>query len=242
MHASDRPTIVLVHGAFTDASCWGAVIGHLHRAGLTVRAPANALRGPAADAERLLRDLARIDGPVMLVGHGYGGAVVTRAGGRAANVVGLGYVAAFAPDQAESIADIVTRFRPAPGADALTRAPGSPDSGGSALTVTADRFADVLAADLAAEHAAVRAVSQRPLTAGALRERSSDRPAWALLRSWYALAVADRIIPPPAQRFMAQRMAATEYPMDASHLLPLSRAEALAQVIGAEAERAALMT
>lgn len=225
----ERPTIVLVHGAYTDASSWAGVVGHLHAVGLRVLAPANPLRGLMSDTAYLLSVLDRIPGPVVLAGHCYGGAVVTNAGARAANVVGLGYVAALAPDLGESIKDILSRFREAPGAGAVTPVGGE-------LRIAADRFAEVVAADLPARRAAVLAVSQRPLTESAVEE-PSGRPAWTVVRPWYVIADADRLLHPSAQRFMAQRMAATEYRLDGSHLLTLSRPQEIAEIISNEAFR-----
>ncbi|WP_229867326.1 alpha/beta fold hydrolase [Streptomyces gelaticus] len=232
------PTIVLVHGAFTDASSWAGVIGLLHAAGLTVRAPANPLRGLAQDAA-YIRSLVRdIDVPVVLVGHDYGGAVITHAATDTDNVVALCYVAAFGLDVGECVLDITNRFTPAPVAEATftvalpTRIPG-PDH---ELYIRRERFHHVYAADLPPAVEKVLSVTQRPIARSALTSRSGP-PAWASRPSWYAIATADRILNPTAQRFMAQRMAATEYVLDGSHAVVLSQPDAVVAMIREAAEQ-----
>ncbi|MFD1929971.1 alpha/beta fold hydrolase [Nonomuraea mangrovi] len=222
-----RPTIVLVHGAFTDASSWAAVIGELQAAGFTVRAPANPLRDLAGDAAHISGVVRAIDGPVVLVGHCYGGAVITNVD--AGNVVALGFVAAFGLDSGESVRDLVHRFAPMPIAAATVRAEGE-------LYVRDDRFREVLAADLPPHVTAVMSAAQRPIARGALEGRSG-RPSWASLPTWYAIAHADRALNPRAQHFMAQRMAAVEHHLDGSHAVPLSLPAAVADMIRAAAGR-----
>ncbi|GGZ06407.1 alpha/beta hydrolase [Streptomyces olivaceoviridis] len=225
------PTVVLVHGAFADASSWAGVIRHLHAAGLTVYAPANPLRGLAHDAAYVRSVVGQIGTPVVLAGHGYGGAVITAAD--ADNVVALCYVAGFGLDAGESLLDVTSRFSPMPGPDPTvaaglpTRSPGDPDS---ELYIRRERFLDVYATDLAPRVGSVLSVSQRPIARGALTARSGP-PAWARKRSWYAIAAADRMLSPTAQRFMAQRMAATERVVDGSHAVLLSRPDAVAAMI-----------
>ncbi|MEV5149272.1 alpha/beta hydrolase [Streptomyces sp. NPDC052727] len=225
------PTVVLVHGAFTDASSWAGVIRHLHATGLRVYAPANPLRGLAHDAAYLRSVVGRIGTPVVLAGHGYGGAVITEAD--ADNVVALCYVAGFGLDAGESLLDVTNRFSPVPGLDPTAvaglpaRSPADPDS---ELYIRPERFLDVYAADLAPRVGSVLSVTQRPIARGALTARSGP-PAWARKRSWYAIATADRMLSPTAQRFMAQRMAATERVVDGSHALVLSRPDAVAAMI-----------
>jgi pimeloyl-ACP methyl ester carboxylesterase len=227
------PTIVLVHGAFTDASSWAGVIRLLHAAGLTVRAPANPLRGLAQDAAYLRSLVCHLDVPVVLVGHGYGGAVITHAATDADNTVALCYVAAFGLDAGECVVDITHRFAPMPVTDAtLTvalpgRFPAEPES---ELYIREERFPQVYAADLPSRVADVLAVAQRPIACSALTGRSGP-PAWASKPSWYAIATADRMLNPTAQRFMAQRMAATEHLLDGSHAVVLSQPGAVAAMI-----------
>lgn len=233
------PTVVLVHGAFTDASSWAGVVDLLHAAGVAVHAPANPLRGLEHDAacvRSLVRDL---DTPVVLVGHGYGGAVITHAAGDGDQVVALCYVAAFGLDAGECVLDITNRFAPSPLADATitTAFPSGPDS---EVYIRAERFRQVYADDLPPAVEQALSAAQRPIACGALTDRSGS-PAWASKPSWYAIATADRMLNPAAQRFMAQRMAATEYVLDASHAVPLSRPDAVVAMIR-EATRHAMGT
>jgi pimeloyl-ACP methyl ester carboxylesterase len=235
MHKPTRvpPTIVLVHGAFTDASSWAEVISLLHAAGLTVRAPANPLRGLAQDAAYIRSVVRDIDVPVVLVGHDYGGAVITHAATDADNVVALCYVAAFGLDAGECVLDITNRFAPVPVADATftaalpTQIPRGPEC---ELYIRKERFPQVYAADLPPSVNDALSVAQRPIACSALTSRSGP-PAWASKPSWYAIATADRILNPTAQRFMAQRMAATEYVLDGSHAVVLSQPAAVVAMI-----------
>jgi pimeloyl-ACP methyl ester carboxylesterase len=232
------PTIVLVHGAFTDASSWAGVIRLLHAAGLTVRAPANPLRGLAQDAAYIRSVVCDLDVPVVLVGHGYGGAVITQAAADADNIVALCYVAAFGLDAGECVVDITNRFASMPVSDATVtvalpgRFPAEPDS---ELYIRKERFPQVYAADLPPSVTDVLAVAQRSIAWSGLTGRSGP-PAWASKPSWYAIAAADRMLNPTAQRFMAQRMAATEYLLDGSHAVVLSQPGAVAAMIREAAE------
>ena len=164
------PTVMLVHGAFTDASGWAGVIPALQAAGMDVIAPATPLRGLATDAAYIASVMAEIDGPVLLVGHDYGGAVITAAGAMAANVVGLVYVAGYALDEGECAVDIDRRFPSRHFGPALR--PAIFATGGCGLGVELyikhDAFAAVFAADLPPQLVAVMAVAQRPITAAAL--------------------------------------------------------------------------
>ncbi|GGY98829.1 alpha/beta fold hydrolase [Streptomyces nitrosporeus] len=231
--SSSPPTVVLVHGAFTDASSWAGVIGLLQADGLAVRAPANPLRGLTQDAASVRSVLRDIDTPVVLVGHDYGGAVITQAATDADNVVALCYVAAFGLDAGECVLDVMNRFAPAPVADATytaalpTRTPGGPDS---ELYIRKELFPQVYAADLPPAATELMSVTQRPIACDALTGRSGP-PAWASVPSWYAIADADRILNPTAQRFMAQRMAATEHVLEGSHAVVLSQPDAVAAMI-----------
>ncbi|MFH8805624.1 alpha/beta fold hydrolase [Streptomyces sp. NPDC017936] len=241
MHGSSPvpPAVVLVHGAFADASSWAGVIGRLHAAGLTARAPANPLRGLAQDADCVRRAVRDLDVPVVLVGHDYGGSVITQAAADADNVVALCYVAALGLDAGECVLDVVNRFAPTAVADATftaalpARVPGGPDR---ELYIRRERFPQVYAADLSPRVAEVLAVTQRPIACSALTGRSGP-PAWASKPSWYAIATADRILSPTAQRFMAQRMAATEHVLDGSHAVVLSQPDAVAAMIREAAGR-----
>ena len=225
---SAPPTIVLVHGAFTDASSWAGVSRLLHAAGLTVHAVANPLRGLDQDAAYVRSLLRQIDGPVVLVGHGYGGAVITGAAVDGDSAVALCYVAALGLDTGECVLDITRRFNPMPVSDAITvDCPAGPQS---ELYIRKEHFPQVYAADLPLGVTTVMAVAQRPIAHVAL-SGESGAPAWACKPSWYAIAAADRVLDPTAQRFMAQRMAATEYMLDASHAVLLSKPHAVAAMI-----------
>ncbi|MFJ4689331.1 alpha/beta hydrolase [Streptomyces sp. NPDC088789] len=228
-----------MHGAFTDASSWAGVISLLRAAGSTVHAPANPLRGLTYDAAYIEKVVHDINDPVVLVGHGYGGAVITQAATDADNVVALCYVAAFGLDVGECIVDITSRFPPMPVVDATftadlpTQLPGGPDS---ELYISEERFPQVYAADLPPHVKNVMSVAQRPIAHSALTSRSGP-PAWASKPSWYAIATADRMLNPTAQRFMAQRMAATEYLLDGSHAVVLSQPDAVVAMIREAAEQ-----
>ncbi|MFE9445149.1 alpha/beta fold hydrolase [Streptomyces sp. NPDC006602] len=227
------PVIVLVHGGFADASSWARVISLLHSAGLTVHAPANPLRGLAQDAAYIRSVVRHLEVPIVLVGHGYGGAVITHAASDADNVVALCYVAAFGLDAGECVLDIRSRFAFMPVTDATLTAAfpsGSPGGPGKELYIRKERFPQVFAADLPPHVNQALAVTQRPIARSALTDRSGP-PAWASKPSWYAIAAADRMVNPTAQRFMAQRMAATEYLLDASHAVVLSQPGAVAAMI-----------
>ncbi|MEY9908892.1 pimeloyl-ACP methyl ester carboxylesterase [Catenulispora sp. MAP12-49] len=240
MHESTQtaPTIVLVHGAFTGASSWAGVISLLHAAGLKVRAPANPLRGLAQDAAYISRALCEIDGPVVLVGHDYSGAIITHAATNADNVVALCYIAAFGLDTGENVIDVTNRFAPAPATDAirttalLDQIPGGQED---ELYIRREQFPEVYAADLPATVTDVLSVAQRPIACSALTGRSGP-PAWASKPSWYGIATADKLINPTAQRFMAQRMAATEHVLHGSHAVVLSQPAAVVAMIQEAAE------
>jgi pimeloyl-ACP methyl ester carboxylesterase len=224
--AAGKPTIVIEHGAFADASGWDNVIGRLRRAGYTVVAPANPLRGVGSDAAYLKSVLATIQTPVVLVGHSYGGAVITNAG--APNVKALVYVAAIAMDKGESQADIFKRF---PGsrlgpATTIQRA----FSGGVDQYVKEEAFRDVFTADQPGAVAAKLAATQRPLTVAATTEESGP-PAWRDRPSWYLVTKQDRAIPPAAQRFMAKRAHAHTVEVDSPHFVMLSHSDAVTELI-----------
>jgi pimeloyl-ACP methyl ester carboxylesterase len=223
--AAARPTVVLVHGAFADASGWSGEIGRLRRAGYPVLAPADPLRGVASDAAYLDSILATIPGPVVLVGHSYGGAVITEAATSAVNVKALVYIAAFAPDQGESAFDLVAKN---PGsllgpATLLSRPFKNPDgSDGVDEYIKPASFRSVFAQDLPAAQADELAAAQRPMTAAALVEKSGV-PAWKTLPDWYMVAGRDHAIPPKTERFMAARMKAHTVTVDASHAVLISQ-------------------
>ncbi|GGP14621.1 alpha/beta hydrolase [Nonomuraea glycinis] len=223
------PTVVLVHGAFTDASSWAGVIAELQDSGIPVIAVANPLRGPATDAAYLAGVVAAIDGPVLLVGHSYGGVVITRAAAQPGNVVGLVYVTAFALEAGESVLDITGRFPDSLLGPALRPAVLRTGKGEEAveLYLKDDQFPAVFGADLPERLTSVAAVAQRPIAAVAFEE-SSPTASWKSLPSWYVVATADQAIHPAAQHFMARRAGADTVEVDASHAITLSQPAAVA--------------
>jgi pimeloyl-ACP methyl ester carboxylesterase len=233
------PTVLLVHGPFADTSSWAGVIAQLQTAGIDAVAPANPLRGLSADARYIASVAEEIDGPTMLVGHCYGGAVITVAAALAGNVVGLVYVTAFALDEGESVLDLSARFPESLLTAALRPAvcPDRDDQSIVELYIDRGAFPRVFAADLSATVAAVAAATQRPIVAAALEERASAA-AWKTLQCWYVVATADRVIDPDAQRFMAARATARPLEVDASHAVATSDPELVADLI----QEAALAT
>jgi pimeloyl-ACP methyl ester carboxylesterase len=178
--APGAPTVVLVHGAFADASGWAGVIERLMAAGVPVRAVVNPLRGVSADSAYVASVIRQIPGPVLAVGHSYGGAVITNAASMADNVVGLVYVAAFAPDEGENLAEIEAGSRDSilPAALRQTDYPVGSGSGMMGeLSIDPDLFHEAFAADLPAEQAAVMARSQRPVSVAAFGEKTGT-PSW----------------------------------------------------------------
>jgi pimeloyl-ACP methyl ester carboxylesterase len=230
-NTTNTPTIVLVHGGFADASFWAPVIRELHASDLPVLAPANPLRGLAHDAEYIASFVRQIDGPVLLVGHSYGGAVISVAGAAADNVVGLVYVAAFALDEGESFAEIFERFGATPLVDAVRPSEYPLAGGGTAaeLTIAPELYRSAFAADVPEDLTEVLAVSQRPFAA--IFEDRAEAAAWKSLPSWAVVATSDNAIPPDAERHMATRAGAQTIEVDASHSIALSQPTAVADLI-----------
>ncbi|HEY6758426.1 MAG TPA: alpha/beta hydrolase [Baekduia sp.] len=231
MGNSADPTVVLVHGGFADASFWTPVIQALQARGVDVVAPANPLRGLALDAEYIASFVNQIDGPVLLVGHSYGGAVITVAGAAADNVVGLVYVAAFILDEGESFAEIFAGFPPTPLGEALRPSNYPLADGDTAveLTIAPDQYRHAFAADLPEEQTRVLAVMQRPFAA--IFDDRAQAAAWKKLPSWAVVATSDNAIHPDAERHMAQRAGAEVIEVDASHSIALSQPAAVAELI-----------
>lgn len=230
--STSRPTVVLVHGAFADASGFAGVTRELHAEGLTVRAPANPMRGLLSDAESVEAYVAAIDGPVLLVGHSYGGAVLTQASAGLSNVVGLVYLAAFGLDVGESVAKVQEPFTPPLLAATVRPTPyeARGAAGGPDLYIDTDRFRETFCSDLPVDVAQVMAGSQRPVAAATLNE-SCTAAGWSTKPSWYMVAAGDNAINPDTQRFMADRMGATTTTIDASHVAFISRPVETAAVI-----------
>ena len=218
MPDAGRATVVFVHGAFADASGFGGVIRELTAAGHDVVAPPNPLRSLAFDASALSAAVTAIEGPVLLVGHSYGGAVITQAGADLDNVAGLVYLAAFGLDAGESCASVQGPYPPSMLATTSYPtsydAPGAP--GGPDLYIGKDQFRETFCADVPVDVAAVMAATQRPLSLAALTENAT-KAAWKARPSWYLVSRQDNAIPPDAERFMAQRMGAVTEEIDGSH-------------------------
>jgi pimeloyl-ACP methyl ester carboxylesterase len=226
-------TIVLVHGAFADASSWKGVVERLQKEGHTVVAPANPLRGLAADAAYIASVVDQIDGQVLLVGHSYAGAIISNVVTKARNVVGLVFVAAFAPDDGEWLGDVTARSKDAILGPALLQRNypiGSDGTTGVEFLVDPDRFHEVFAGDLPADRAAVLAATQRPVAQGAFSEKTGP-PAWKTVPSWAVVATGDKAAGTDIVRSMAQRAGANVVEIEGSHLIMVSQPEAVTDVI-----------
>lgn len=229
---STTPTVVLVHGAFADAASWSGVIEELQSHGIPVIAPPNPLRGLASDAAYVASVAAQIDGPVVLAGHSYGGALITVAG-VTENVVGLVYVAAYALEEGESLGELQGRFPLSPLVSNLKQWTYPVPGGEPAVEVTIaeDAFPSVFAADVPAEVTKILAAAQRPLAAAAFEETASAA-AWKTKPSWALVAGADNAINPEVERFGAKRAGATIVEIEgASHAVAVSQPKAVAELI-----------
>jgi pimeloyl-ACP methyl ester carboxylesterase len=229
-----KPTIVLEHGAWADASTWSKVTARLQDDGYTVLAPPDPLRGVAADAAYLAAFInQRTTGPVVLVGHSYGGAVITNAALSARDVKALVYVDAFAPDQNETILGLQGGGGDPNGLFDLVQVPGQPPTNPDLYVKTA-LFPQLFANDLPAATGAQLAAGQRPIALGALVEPSGV-PAWKTLPSWYLVGTQDRVLPPALQLSMAHRAGSHIVQVPASHLAMLSHPDATPDLIVAAA-------
>jgi len=226
-----KPTIVLVHGAFAESSSWNGVISRLAARGFPVVAVANPLRGVHVDSVYLASVLDTIPGPIVLVGHSYGGEVITNAGTGKANVKALVYVSGLATEQGETAGALVGKF---PGSTlGPTLAPPTVLADGSKdLYILQSKFHAQFAADVPAREAAQMAATQRPILAAAFDEPSGE-PAWKTIPSWFIYGSLDRNIPPVAQPFMAQRAGAKGIVKvdGASHVVMISHPDAVARLI-----------
>jgi pimeloyl-ACP methyl ester carboxylesterase len=231
--ASTTPTVVLVHGAFADASGWASVIERLMAEDVQVRAVVNPLRGISPDSAYVASVIRQIPGPVLAVGHSYGGAVITNAGSMADNVAGLVYVAAFAPDEDENLQEIEGRSQDSILPTALRQTDYPVGSGSDVmgeLSIDVDLFREAFAADLPEEQAAVMARSQRPVSVAAFAEKTSA-PAWKKLPSWAVVATGDKAAGTDVVRSMAQRAGAQITEVDASHVPMMSQPAVVTDVI-----------
>ncbi|GAA1419634.1 alpha/beta fold hydrolase [Catellatospora coxensis] len=225
---TQKPTVVLVHGAFADASGWHDVAARLIRAGYPVIAPANPLRGVAADSAYLASVLATIGGPLVLAAHSYGGIVATNAAAGNANVKALVYVAAFAPDQGETLLGLQTRY---PGSKLdETALDIRPHGTGVDGYIKKAVFRDVFAGDVPSASTDLMWAGQRPADLRTLQEPSGV-PAWKTTPSWYLVARNDKVLPAAAQRFMAQRAGARTIEVDASHVAMIAQPAVTAELI-----------
>ncbi|WP_245663357.1 alpha/beta fold hydrolase [Nocardia inohanensis] len=224
----DKPGVLLVHGAFADGSSWAGVAEQLQRKGYRVTTAAVPLRGLKSDSAYVRGILDSLPGKTILVGHSYGGAVITNAAAGSPKAAGLVYVAAFAPDSGESLGELDGRYDgPATKITVLHTVVGE---AAPELSIAADKFPEYFAQDVPAVQAAVLAAGQRPISVAAFAEKT-DEPAWRTLPSWYLVAADDRMIPPAGQREMARRANATVTEHAGSHAIAVSHPDAVVTVI-----------
>lgn len=231
--SENTPTVVLVHGAFADASAWNGVITELQSRGIPAFALANELRGPGLDGSRIAAQVREIDGPVVLVGHSYGGAVITTAANQADNVTALVYVAAFSPDEGESLQDLLGSFPANDFASGLVPhlLPTGDGGGGEEpwLSLANDAYPKLFAADVADNEIGAR--TQRPIAAAAFEEKAGPA-SWKRLPSFTLVATGDQAIHPDGQRKMAARSSnSTTIEVDGSHAVAVSQPKAVAAFI-----------
>ncbi|MGY1697779.1 MULTISPECIES: alpha/beta fold hydrolase [unclassified Geodermatophilus] len=226
------PTVALVHGAFADSSGWNDVVAQLLTAGVRVQAISNPLRGIEHDAAYVGSALGQIPGPVLAVGHSYGGAIITNAALRAGNVVGLVYVAAFAPDEGEALQEIEADSRDSVLNSALQQwqYPGEGGQTEVELAIDPEQFHDAFAADVSEQQARVMAATQRPISARGFSERTGT-PAWRSLPSWAVVATGDRAAGSDVVRRMAERAGATITEAEGSHVIMVSQPKVVTDAI-----------
>jgi pimeloyl-ACP methyl ester carboxylesterase len=225
------PTVVLVHGAFADSSSWNGVIERLGEKGVKVTAPPNPLRGIAHDSAYAASVFAQTPGPVLAVGHSYGGAVITNAATDAENVVGLVFVAAFAPDEGEALGEVEAGSKDSVLNPALIPRQ-YPTEDGTAIEFGIDpsKLRDAFAADLPPEQTALMGATQRPIAEAAFSERSG-RPAWKRVPSWAVVATGDKAAGTDVVRSEAERAGAAITEVEGSHVIMISQPQAVTDVI-----------
>jgi len=229
--APAKPTVVLVHGAFADSSSWDGVTARLQADGYRVIGVANPLRGVKSDAAAVSSVLKTVTGPVVLVGHSYGGAVITEAANGNANVKSLVYVAAFAPDTGENALELTGKF-PGSTLPPTLAAPVPLADGGVDLYIQQDKFPQQFAADVPRAQAVLMAAAQRPIAEAALKE-AAGTPAWKTLPSYFVYGKQDKNIPVQALSFMAER-AHSRHTVEvngASHVVMVSHPKEVAGLI-----------
>ncbi|GIF68956.1 alpha/beta hydrolase [Asanoa ishikariensis] len=228
-----KPTIVLVHGAWADGSSWDGVTARLQAAGYPVRVPPNPLRSLPGDSETIADFLSTIAGPIVLVGHSYGGAVITNAAEGNTNVRALVYVDAFAPDEGEKVVDLVGPDSVLAGDPALVfdfvPFPDAPE-GDADLYLKEEVFLTGFANGVPVEQARVLWASQRPLVATASNQESGPA-AWKTIPSWYVVGTQDQVIPKAQQLFMAKRAGSAVTKVDAGHLSLITKPDEVTEVI-----------
>jgi pimeloyl-ACP methyl ester carboxylesterase len=231
MAKSPKPTVVLVHGAFADSSSWNRVIAILEKDGYPVIAAANPLRSVKGDAQFVANILTTIKTPVVLVGHSYGGPVISEAAYGNGNVKALVYVAAFAPEAGESAAALSGKF-PGSTLGPTLAPPVALTGGGNDLYIQQDKFHAQFAADVSVGASKLMAAGQRPVTEAALNEAATE-PAWKTIPSWFVYGDKDKNIPPQAMKFMADRAHAkqTVVVKGASHVVMVSNPKVVAKLI-----------
>ncbi|WFP63593.1 alpha/beta hydrolase [Mesorhizobium sp. WSM4904] len=228
---ANKPTVVLVHGAFADSSSWNGVVKILEKDGYPVVAVANPLRGVKSDAGYVADILGSIKSPVVLVGHSYGGSVISDAAEGHANVKALVYVAAFAPDAGETAAQLAGKF-PGSSLGPTLAPPVTLSSGGKDLYIQQDKFHDQFAADVSEAEARLMAAGQRPVAEAALSEIQTEA-AWKKLPTWFVYGDGDKNIPAQALAFMAARGHSRDTVVikGASHVVMVSHPEPVARLI-----------
>ena len=216
-------TIILVHGAFADGSGWGSVIPLLEKRGFEVTAVQNPLTSFADDVATTRRVIDAQTGPVVLVGHSYGGAVITTAALDRNNVAALVYIAAFGPDEGENLGKLLEEYPSKIGTSLV------PDAAGF-LYIDRKKFAEAFAADVSEHDLSIMAASQKPINAQTFGQKY-DRPAWKSIPSWYLIANEDQAINPNLQRLFAKRMGATTREVKSSHVPFVSNPEVVVDII-----------
>ncbi|GLF95858.1 alpha/beta fold hydrolase [Streptomyces yaizuensis] len=226
-----KPTVVLVHGAFADASGWSGVVERLQHHGYKVVAPANPLRSLSGDSTYIASVLKSIEGPIVLAGHSYGGAVITEAAAGNPNVKALVYVSAFMPDKGETLGALSAKFtgselqpalKPVPYTDGTTT--------GQDLYIRDDKFHSVFGADLARAETKVMAVEQRPIAAACFEEKAT-KAAWRSIPSWFVVSKHDKAIAPDLERFEARRAKSHTVELNSSHVSMMSHPDVVTRLI-----------
>ncbi|MFJ9721404.1 alpha/beta fold hydrolase [Streptomyces sp. NPDC101209] len=238
--SAHKPTIVLVHGAFADASSWNGVVDKLLEHDYPVIAVANPLRGLTTDADYVRQIVTSVEGPVVLVGHSYGGSVISNAAKGLPEVKALVFVAAFLPEEGESAVALSGKFPGSTLGDTLRPVPVTLPDGRQVMDLYIEQaqFHKQFAADVPEETTAVMAAAQRPVADAALAEGASA-PAWRDIPSWVLVADEDQNIPPQLQSYMAERAGASVLKVSASHAVSVSRPGDVARLINEAAQATA---